>query len=113
MIYCLVAWERYEDAGSQGLGVLERLRGTNCGSNKRSSKKVILPKLEAGDVEFVKVVVEVVVVIIKCVAMGQGKDCGEYKRVLGLVEEVRPWFRLVLIYCFSVCICIYVLSPLV
>ncbi|XP_021889373.1 separase isoform X3 [Carica papaya] len=93
MIYCLVAWERYEDAGSQGLGVLERLRGTNCGSNKRSSKKVILPKLEAGDVEFVKVVVEVVVVIIKCVAMGQGKDCGEYKRVLGLVEEVRPWFR--------------------
>ncbi|KAJ0007712.1 hypothetical protein Pint_29731 [Pistacia integerrima] len=36
---------------------------------------------------------EVVVVMVKCAAMRQRKDGEVYRRVLGLVEEARHWFR--------------------
>lgn len=38
--------------------------------------------------------------MVKCVAVGQiSNDGGLYERVLGLVEEVSPWFQFVRFDC--------------
>lgn len=81
LVRCLEDLGKYEDAESEGLQVLQGLRrmdfdGKSC------------------DAEFSLVFVEVVVVMVKCAAMRQRKDDEVYRRVLGLVEEARHWFRL-------------------
>ncbi|WCJ18437.1 hypothetical protein M5689_000788 [Euphorbia peplus] len=97
LIYCLETWGLYEDALNEGFGVLERVRDLHHGDKKRTGKKNLggefLPgPVKIGDNEFAKFVVEVVVAIVKSVALGQSKEGGVYSRVLALVEEVKPWF---------------------
>lgn len=79
-VCCLVASGKCEDAVSEGLGVLETLRGMDFEG-------------KCGDSEFGKVFVEAVAAIVQCAAMGQSKDCEVYRRVLGLFQEAKCWFR--------------------
>ncbi|CAL5412808.1 unnamed protein product [Camellia sinensis] len=48
---------------------------------------------ESVDHEFAFLDVEIVVTLVKCVSMKQSKEEGHYRRVLTLVDEVSPWFR--------------------
>ncbi|XP_031277684.1 separase [Pistacia vera] len=80
LVRCLEAWEKYEDTESEGVRVLEGLRSVDFDG-------------KSCDAEFALVFVEVVVVMVKCAAMRQRKDGEVYRRVLGLVEEARHWFR--------------------
>ncbi|XP_010540470.1 PREDICTED: separase isoform X2 [Tarenaya hassleriana] len=92
MIYCLETWGLYEIAYAHGFRVLANLGGSNSSSRKRRC----LPeaKAEHGGTELAMVVVEVVAAIFKCVAMGQEVDSDRYRTVLLLLEEVKPWFRI-------------------
>ncbi|KAG6652968.1 separase isoform X5 [Carya illinoinensis] len=96
MVHCMVACGRYGDAEDEGFRVLESFKGINFGV-KKSAKSAgkFLPDMEGGgsDKEFAFLVVELVVTLVKCAAMGQIKDDEVYRRVLVLTEEVRPWFR--------------------
>ncbi|KAK9290720.1 hypothetical protein L1049_008894 [Liquidambar formosana] len=91
MIHCFEACGRFKDAETEGFRVLERLRGLKSGNTKGG----FLPGLdkEGGDSELGLLVVEVVVTLVKCACMSEGKDGGAYRRVLTLVDEVKPWFR--------------------
>ncbi|KAF2293741.1 hypothetical protein GH714_004437 [Hevea brasiliensis] len=95
LLYCLEACGFYKEAENEGFGVLERLRGLDLGEKKKRKEKLggFVPSVvENGDAEFAKVVVEVVVAIVKCVALEQSKAGEDYRKVIGLVEEVAPWF---------------------
>lgn len=98
MVHCMVACGRYGDAEDEGFRVLESFKGINFGV-KKSAKSAgkFVPDVEGGgsDKEFAFLVVELVVTLVKCAAMGQIKDDEVYRRVLVLTEEVRPWFRFV------------------
>uniref|UniRef100_A0A2N9IGR6 separase n=1 Tax=Fagus sylvatica TaxID=28930 RepID=A0A2N9IGR6_FAGSY len=98
MLHCMEAMGKYSDAEAEGFRVLESFRGTDFGVKvKKSAKSAgkFLPIVEkcGSDKEFALLVVEVVATLVKCAAMGQSKDGEVYRRAIGLVEEVRPWFR--------------------
>ncbi|XP_020532873.1 separase isoform X2 [Jatropha curcas] len=96
LVYCLETWGLYKEAENEGFRVLGRLRDLGFEEKKKKEKKSgkLLPSAaENGDLEFAKLVVELVVVIVKCLALGQSMDGRDYMRVIGLVEEVTPWFR--------------------
>ncbi|KAF9685049.1 hypothetical protein SADUNF_Sadunf03G0013900 [Salix dunnii] len=95
---CLDAWGLYSEGENEGFRILERLRGLDSWSKSKNNRKKksgeYLPVLlEDGDLDFAKMVVEVAVAILKCVALGQSKNNEDYKRVIGMVHEVKPWFR--------------------
>jgi separase len=97
---CLDAWGLYREGENEGFRVLERLRGLDSGPKSKNNRKKKLGEylpvlLEDGDLDFAKMVVEVAVAILKCVALGQSKNDEDYKRVIGMVHEVKPWFRCV------------------
>ncbi|XP_052490247.1 separase isoform X2 [Gossypium raimondii] len=89
LVYCLQSWGRYDEAESEALRVLERLRG------EVKSKGKFVPGIDiaGGDSKFGSIVVEAVASVVKSVAMGHCKDSGKYERVLALLEQVRPWCR--------------------
>ena len=96
---------KYGDAEAEGFRVLESFRGMDFGVKvKKLAKSAgkFLPIVEkcGGDKEFALLIVEVVATLVKCAAMGQSKDGEVYRRAIGLVEEVRPWFRCV---SFDIC----------
>ncbi|KAF8019982.1 hypothetical protein BT93_G0618 [Corymbia citriodora subsp. variegata] len=96
-VHCFESCGLYADAVGEGFRVLESLRGLDFGggSGRAKVKGGLLPPLvkkASEDREFAVLVVELVVTIVKCVAMGQSKDAGDYSKVLGLVDEVQPWF---------------------
>ncbi|GMY05223.1 separase isoform X2 [Fagus crenata] len=98
MLHCMEAMGKYSDAEAEGFRVLESFRGMDFGVKvKKSAKSAgkFLPIVEkcGSDKEFALLVVEVVATLVKCAAMGQSKDGELYRRAIGLVEEVRPWFR--------------------
>ncbi|KAL7205879.1 hypothetical protein ACSBR2_018738 [Camellia fascicularis] len=98
LIHCFEAWGRYGDAEIEGFSVLESLWGIEIGvtGSKLVKKKFqYVPDLgnESVDHEFAFLVVEIVVTLVKCVSMKQSKEEGHYRRVLTLVDEVSPWFR--------------------
>lgn len=102
MVHCMEAWGWYGDAEAEGFRVLESFKGIDFGVKKSlKSEGKHVPSVENGgdDNEFGSLVVEVVVTLVKCAAVGQSKDGGVYGRVLALVEEVRPWFRFVSFDC--------------
>lgn len=104
LLYCLEACGFYKEAENEGFGVLEKLRGLDLGEKKKRKEKLgeFVPNVvENGDAEFAKLVVEVVVAIVKCVALRQGTAGGDYKKVIRLVDEVAPWFRCVKCYLSS------------
>ena len=54
-----------------------------------------LPDLDKwrADKDFVFLIVEIVVTLVKCVSMSRSMDDDDYRKVLLLVEEVSSWFR--------------------
>ncbi|KAA3481325.1 separase-like [Gossypium australe] len=89
LVYCLESWGQYDEAESEALRVLERLRG------EVKSKGKFVPGIDiaGSDSKFGSIVVEAVASVVKSVAMGHCKDSGKYERVLALLEQVRPWCR--------------------
>ncbi|KAJ6704493.1 hypothetical protein OIU85_030317 [Salix viminalis] len=95
---CLDAWGLYREGENEGFRILERLRGLDSSPKSKNNRKKKLGEylpvlLDDGDLDFAKMVVEVAVAILKCVALGQSKNEEDYKRVIGMVHEVKPWFR--------------------
>ncbi|XP_038885485.1 separase isoform X3 [Benincasa hispida] len=97
MVHCMEDWGLFKDAEAEGLRILERLRDIDCRSKAgKLDCRVIHDKDKGGgDEDFCLLFVEVVATLVKCTASGRSKESGDYSRVLGLVEEVRPWFRLI------------------
>ncbi|KAI4296272.1 hypothetical protein L6164_036245 [Bauhinia variegata] len=97
MMHCLAKCDRFRDAELEGLRVLDRVRLINFIYSKSvKSKNKFLPEVDrggGGDNDFVLMVVEVVVTLVKCAAMGESKEGEYFRTVLDLVEEVRPWLR--------------------
>lgn len=96
MIHCLVSCGMHADAQTEGIAVLESLRGIDFGgrTNGKTSGGFLPDLKHSGEDEgFRELVVEIVVLLVKCVALSQSKDGNDYIWVLELVEEVRPWFR--------------------
>ncbi|GFY89325.1 separase [Actinidia rufa] len=97
LIHCFEAWGRYRDAQDEGFSTLESLRGIAIGGKglKAVRKGKYVPGLgkESVDSDFALLVVEIVVTLSKCVAMSQSKEEEDYRRVMVLVDEVTPWFR--------------------
>ncbi|KAL5787518.1 hypothetical protein ACOSP7_004467 [Xanthoceras sorbifolium] len=79
-VYCLESCGKYEDAETEGVRVLERLRSVEFDG-------------KSSNAEFAMVFVEAVAAMVKCAAIWQRKDDGVYRRVLSLVEEASRWFR--------------------
>ncbi|XVF45726.1 hypothetical protein PTKIN_Ptkin02bG0229600 [Pterospermum kingtungense] len=97
LVYCLQAWGRYDEGESEAFRVLERLRGgVNPGGK-------LVPSIDVGggDSKFGSIVVDAVASVVKSVAMGQSKDCGKYEKGLALLEQVRPWFRVLEVVVFE------------
>ncbi|CAL8997984.1 unnamed protein product [Prunus brigantina] len=96
MVTCLEACGRYKDAESEGFRVLESLKAIEFGSNTRvKSDRRFVPDVEkgSGDKDLGSLVGGIVVTLVRCAGMNQSKDSEVYRRVLCLVEEVMPWFR--------------------
>ncbi|KAM7250817.1 hypothetical protein ACFE04_022700 [Oxalis oulophora] len=78
LVHCYEVVGKYAEGEKEGFRVLNNLR--LCG------------KLDS-DKELALVAVEVVAVIVKCVAMERSKDSEVYRKVLTLVKEIRPCFE--------------------
>uniref|UniRef100_A0A1J3F8L7 separase n=1 Tax=Noccaea caerulescens TaxID=107243 RepID=A0A1J3F8L7_NOCCA len=89
MIYCLDVWGFYENVNTQAFKVLEKLRGSDISSRKCR----LLPVVQDGEAELAMVLVEAVAAIFKAVGMDQQTDDKLYRKSLLLLEEVRPWFK--------------------
>lgn len=68
------------------------------GSGKLKGR--VVPELgkEIGDKEIALLILEVVVMLVKCVANAQSKDGEDYSRVLRMVDEIQPWLGYSLVY---------------
>ena len=98
---CLEAYGRVDDAEAEGLRLLEKLRSTSK-LGKRKGK--ILPEVDKGgvgdkDKDLCLLIVEIVVALVRCAAVGPCKDDGPFRRVRDLVEGVRPWLRYLSVNC--------------
>ncbi|PON60261.1 Peptidase C50, separase [Parasponia andersonii] len=96
MVHCLDAWGRWKEAEAECWRVLESLKGVNFGAKSAKSEGGLLPCVGKGsdDKELGVLVVEIVVTLVKCASMDRRKSsCEEYRTVPRLVEEARPWFR--------------------
>ncbi|XP_020532884.1 separase isoform X2 [Jatropha curcas] len=95
LVYCLETWGLYKEAESEVFRVLGRLRDLGLEEKKKEKElgKFLPIPAENRDVELAKLLVELVEVTVKCSVLGQSKDGRDYMRVIGLVEEVAPWFR--------------------
>ncbi|KAK7328241.1 hypothetical protein VNO77_22343 [Canavalia gladiata] len=89
LMHCLEACGLLQEAEAEGLGVLEKLRPV-----KRKGK--LLPEIDkaGGDAKHLcSLVVEIVVSLVRCAAMGLAKEDDHFKKVLQLVDEGSPWLR--------------------
>lgn len=95
LLHCLEAWGRCKEAEAEGYRILEDFKTIDAGGKSVKCERRFLPDLEKwkADKEFVFLVVEIVVTLVKCLSMGRSKDGGDYRKVLFLVKEVRSWFR--------------------
>lgn len=92
MLHCFEACGRIHDAEAEGLALLEKLRS----AAKKRKKSKILPEIDKGggdDKDFSLLVVEIGVSLVRCAALGLSKEDAHFRRVLLLVEEVKPWLR--------------------
>ncbi|XP_060167773.1 separase isoform X1 [Lycium barbarum] len=98
-IHCLESWGKYEEVECEGFSVLKALRENANGKIKKSRSVVLtqrlLPQLDEENVdqEFVILVVEIVVTLVKCASLNQNKAVHEYDGLLDLVKEAGPWFK--------------------
>ncbi|OWM84928.1 hypothetical protein CDL15_Pgr027715 [Punica granatum] len=96
LIRCLESCTLYNESRDEGFAVLESLREIDLGGRRKGKANGrFLPDLKGAgeDKEFIILVVEIVVVLVKCLAMVQSKDGADYLRIIQLVEEAIPWFR--------------------
>ncbi|XP_050209368.1 separase isoform X2 [Mercurialis annua] len=99
LVNCLERLGFYKEAGIEGFMILEKIKGLEYGetTKKKKKKKVgeFVPELmeNVEDLEFVKLVVEATVSVVKCLALGQSRDREDYTTAIRLVDEVMPWFR--------------------
>lgn len=98
LIHCFEAWGYFEEAGDGCFQVLDSLRSINFGSSsgtlgkQKGELQNFLPDVIFDD-ELALMIVEIVVTIVKCLSLTQSKECNDYKRVVTLLDEVKPWFR--------------------
>ncbi|KAL0357132.1 UNVERIFIED_CONTAM: Separase [Sesamum calycinum] len=98
-IHCLEHWELYKEAEAEGFVVLESLsaivRGGSKG-NSRKSKARLVPELseDSVDQEVAAVILEIVVTLVKCTSKRRSKVDADYWRVISLVNESEPWFKI-------------------
>jgi separase len=91
LVRCFELCDRFHEAEAEGLKLLERLLpgvkrnkilpefGKNCGDDKDS---------------FSLLVVEIVVTLVRCASKASSHKEDDYsKRVLQLMDEVKPWLR--------------------
>ncbi|CAN1164546.1 ESP1 [Linum perenne] len=95
LLSCMLDWGLYEEAKDVAFGVLERLRVLDFGAKKSGSKAgKLLPAVVQGgdDAVYARLVVEVAIAVVKCLALGQSAVDDDYRTVITLAEEVKPWF---------------------
>lgn len=95
MVHCMEDWGLFKAAEAEGFRILERLREIDRKSKSGKLDCCVVNDGDkgGGDKDFGLLFAEVVVTIVKCTASGRSKEIYDYRRVIGLVEEVRPWFR--------------------
>ncbi|KAK6156938.1 hypothetical protein DH2020_011186 [Rehmannia glutinosa] len=98
-IHCLEQWELYKEAEAEGFAVLESLSEIVRGGLKgklRKSKARLVPELnqENVDQEVAAVILEIVVTLVKCASKRRSKVDADYWRVISLVNESEPWFKI-------------------
>ncbi|PNX92483.1 separase-like protein [Trifolium pratense] len=91
MIRCFESCSRFREAEVEVLKLLEKVYGV------KKKKKTILPEIDkcGGDDDkglFV-VFVEIAVTLVRCASMASDKDDVYFRRVLHLMDEVKPWLR--------------------
>lgn len=97
MMHCLEGCGRYVAAEEEGFALLGKIGGLD-GVVKwkgRGVSRRCVPELGSGGAEneLAMLVVDIVVVIVKCVCLSESKEEESYRRVLQLVCESRMWFR--------------------
>ncbi|KAL8478593.1 hypothetical protein ACS0TY_030468 [Phlomoides rotata] len=98
-IHCLEHWEMFNEAEAEGFVVLESLNTIVTGGLKgklRKSKARLVPELnkETVDRELAALVLEIVVTLVKCASKSRSKTGAYYWRVISLVNESEPWFKI-------------------
>ncbi|PIA27894.1 hypothetical protein AQUCO_07400019v1 [Aquilegia coerulea] len=102
LLRCYAIWRRFIDAEIQGFRILSSLRRPVTVNNlsikkkKKIEEEFFLPDVLLGEKEnpdLALVVVDTVICLIKCSYNIQRKDDAVHQRVLLLVDQVRPWFR--------------------
>jgi hypothetical protein len=92
MIRCFESCDRFQEAEVEGLKLLEKLHG-----GKRKGKKILPEVGNSGcgdDGDFCELVVEIAFSLLKCAAsMAPDKDDDYLRRMLCLIDEVKPWLR--------------------
>jgi separase len=89
MIRCFESCSLFHEAEVEVLKLLEKLHGVKM-------KKKILPEIDkiGGDDNGLFVVfVEIAVTLVRCASMASDKDDGYFRRVLHLMDEVKPLLR--------------------
>ncbi|KAK1417650.1 hypothetical protein QVD17_26781 [Tagetes erecta] len=96
LIHCYANWGRYEEAEAEGVSVLGFV-GNLSGKRNENLSRCVVPELskENSDKDIVLLVLEVVVLLVKCVANVQSKEEEDYHRVLSMVNGIQPWLRVI------------------
>ncbi|KAL3814465.1 hypothetical protein ACJIZ3_015733 [Penstemon smallii] len=97
-VHCLENWELYSEAEAEGLSVLDSFNEIVKGASKgksRKSKTRLVPELDelSVDREFAVLILEIVVTLVKCALKRRSKTDSDYWRVISLVNESEPWFK--------------------
>lgn len=88
MVRCLVAQGMWREALDESFSILRGFPSILEGR--------YLPdfgEIGADDKIFCELVVEIVILIVKCISMSQSNDGREYRQVVDLVDELTPWLR--------------------
>jgi separase len=91
MIRCFESCSLFHEAEVEVLKLLEKLHGV-----KKKKKKKILPEIDksGGDDNGLFVFfVEIAVTLVRCASMASDKDDDYFRRVLHLMDEVKPLLR--------------------
>jgi separase len=99
LVRCFEFRHRFCEAEAEAFKLLERLPGA------KRKKKMILPEIGKSscddDKDLFVLIVEIVATLVRCASMASDKeDDGYFRRVLQLMDEVRPWLRYVGQCCF-------------
>lgn len=94
LVHCLETRGRYEEAELEGFFILESLMSSSFEKGKRVEGRLIPDlKTEIEDPELACLILEIVQSLAKCAFKGQSRNEAIFRRVLTLVEQVRPWLR--------------------